>query len=121
MADLDLKPSNNRWDLIAENGDLKRTGSAKPAILRRLLQGPTLADDGERTGDCLNDVTLIDSGTDGRVRRIVETRLGGLFDRGDLQSVDVLRVETGGGQIVAQIQVKEPGQEPEVIPVRLMQ
>jgi len=120
MADLALvrRPSG-RHDFLLENGNLATTTDHGPAILRLLLQGEWIGDDGERAGESLQDVEFIDQNTQARVQEIVERRLGVLLRQNKLVSVEVLEVRTEDTRLWAHIAVTRPGQEPETIQVPL--
>lgn len=133
MADIALiqhagprQPWATRWDFLVANGDVVKTsdklalGLPLPAMLRMLIQGEWLADDGEREGDSLPDIKLIDSGTEGRVREIVERRGAVLIRKGMLESVSLDRVVTEGGAVFAWISYQEPGKEPGAVQVPLL-
>jgi len=120
MADLDLAPRpSGRQDFIVSGGDLVRTTQPFTAILRLLLQGTWIGDDGERTGDCLNDIHLITTQTRERVQRIVDTRLQPLIKAGEITSATLQDVTTIDGRLFALISVVVPGQQPAVVQVPL--
>jgi hypothetical protein len=120
MADLDLQSQpGGKWGFVVENGDLRRTNSPKPSVLRLLLQGQWIGDNGERNGESLSDVTLLGSDAEGKTRNLVETRLGRLVDRGDLESFAVDRVEVQGTTLGVAIQIKPPGQKTEPVYMRM--
>ena len=120
MADLALgqRPSK-KWDFVLQNGDLVRTDAPTPSVLRLLLQGTWIGDNGERNGDSLSDVRLITTQIRDQVRRIVETRLSPLLRRGELTSFELVDVQTLEGVLVASIRLQRPGQQPESIQVRV--
>ncbi len=121
MADLALvqNPETLRWDFPVVRGDIPRTTEPWPAILRLLSQGSWIGDDGERAGDCLNDVTINDQGTKDRVTRIAQSRLGALIKTGQISSVQAVQVTVVDTRVVAQIQVVIPGQQPKSVQVPL--
>lgn len=121
MADLDLyrRPSG-KYDFVLSGGDLATTDLPYSAIYRLLLQGTWLGDDGERIGQSLNDISLATSATKDQVQRIVETRLAALLRTGQLTAVSVVSVLTQGDQVLANISVTVPGQEPKSIQVPLL-
>lgn len=118
MADLDLyrRPSG-KYDFVLAVNDLATTAGPFPAILRLLLQGSWVGDDGERVGQSLNDVNLVTSKTRDQVQRIVETRLAALLRSGQLTSVTVVSVDTSGDCVMAAVSVVIPGQQPQTIQV----
>lgn len=118
MADLDLhRRPNGRYDFVLSGNDLAKTTQPFPAILRLLLQGSWVGDDGERVGQSLNDVNLVTSKTRDQVQRIVETRLAALLRSGQLTSVTVVSVDTSGDCVMAAVSVVIPGQQPQTIQV----
>jgi len=121
MADLLLIPDaqTGLWDFSLKNGDLERTALPWPAILRLLSQGTWIGDDGERAGDCFNDVTTSTTGTKDRLTRIAQTRLAALLRTGQITAVQVLSVTVVEGRATAAIQVTIPGDTPRVIQVPL--
>ena len=120
MADLALvRLASGRYDFVRSGGDLVRTGSATPQILRLLIQGAWLGDDGERAGQSLADLTISTSQTEAQIQRIVESRLAVLVQTGRLVSVRVVSVENTGDKAFARIEVTEPGQQPAIIQVPL--
>lgn len=120
MADLDLvqRPSG-KWDFNVVNGDVVRTTKPWPAIMRLLLQGAWLGDNGERSGDCLNDVTISTQGTKDRVTRIAQTRLAALIRDGQITAVAAVDVSVVEGRTFVAIRVEIPGEQPRVIQVPL--
>lgn len=106
------RKTNGRYDFQVTSGDLTMTDDSSSAILRLLIQGPWIGDDGERSGDSLQDVRFIDSGTKGRVQEICERRLSVLVRSGKLSSVDVISVQTEEDRIWAHISVSRPGKVP---------
>lgn len=118
MADLDLtRRPNGRYDFLLAGNTIATTDLPYPAIYRLLLQGTWIGDDGERAGQSLNDIQLINSATKDQVQRIAETRLGALLRTGQLTSVKVDSVTTQGDQVLASITVKIPGQQPRSVQV----
>lgn len=120
MADLELarRPSG-KYDFVLESGDLRKTDSVSPSVIRLLLQGAWIGDNGERNGQSLNDVRLIDSKTASIVTGIVDNRMNVLVQRGDLASSEVLGVEAKGDRIDVGVKLTEPGRAPEVLYVPL--
>lgn len=120
MADLDLvqRPSG-KWDFNVLQGDVVRTTRPWPAIMRLLLQGAWLGDNGERSGDCLNDVTISTQGTKDRVTRIAQTRLAALIRDGQIAAVAAVDVSVTDGRTFVAIRVDIPGEQPRVIQVPL--
>ncbi|TXH42072.1 MAG: hypothetical protein E6Q97_36295 [Desulfurellales bacterium] len=121
MPDLLLvqRADSGKWDFSLRNGDLQKTSEPWPAILRLLLQGSWLGDDGERAGESLNDVTLITTQTKDRVTRIAQTRLSALIRSNQITSVDVLDVYTDNGRVWVNIRVAIPGIEPKTVQIPL--
>lgn len=121
MPDLNLiQTRSGKWSFQVLDGDLVRTDQPWPAIQRLLLQGAWIGDDGERDGECLNDVTLSTNQTKERVTRIAQTRLGVLIRTSQITAVEVLGVTTDqDGVLVADISVTIPGAEPKTIQVPL--
>lgn len=118
--DLELRQQpNGKYDFVRENGDLRRTSSVGPSVLRLLLQGTWVGDDGQRAGDSLLDVKILNKNTDTQVRGIVENRLNSLVQSGELDSVDVKRVDIEGDRVNLDVATTEPGRPPEVTFVRL--
>jgi hypothetical protein len=118
MADLLLeRKANGLHDFVRDGADLARTSTPEPAILRLLIQGSWLGDDGERAGQSLPDVVLSTSQTDSQIQRIVEARMSVLIKQGRLESATLLRVVRAGDRAFIEIQVKPPGQEPATIQV----
>lgn len=116
MADLDLRRRpNGKYDFVLAGNDLALTSDPYPAILRLLLQGTWIGDDGERAGESLGDVRLQTSRTRDQVQRIAETRLGALLRSGQLTAVSVLEVRPIEGHLFATISVTVPGQQPKNI------
>lgn len=111
--------ANGKHDFVRSGSDLVRTGSAAPQILRLLIQGTWLGDDGERAGKSLADLTISTSQTAAQVQRIVESRLAVLVQSGRLVSARVVSVENTGDKAFAHIEVVEPGQQPAIIQVPL--
>jgi hypothetical protein len=95
---------------VVNGGDLVRTGDPFPAILRLLIQGPWIGDNGERLGDSLADIKLINSQTKAQIQRIAETRLGALIRTGQITALQVLNVSTAGDRAFVHISVTVPGQ-----------
>lgn len=120
MADLELqrRPSG-KYDFVLSGGDLRRIADPWPAVIRLLLQGPWIGDDGERSGDSLNDIRLITSKTKDQVQRIATVRLGPLIRDGQITSVDTISVVTINDRVVSNISVTIPGRQPQVIQVPL--
>lgn len=110
------RPSG-RYDFVRQGGDLERTDDWSPAMIRLLIQGEWIGDDGEREGEALPDVKFISQGTDAQVRRIVSRRLGKLIDREVLEFAQVLRVLTEDSQVYVEVSVKRPGKDPETLQV----
>lgn len=120
MADLDLRQlPSGKWDLNVLLGDVVRTSAPWPAILRLLLQGAWIGDDGERAGECLNDVTLITQDTKDRVTRIAQTRLAALIRSGQITSVVAVDVTVSDGKTFAMIQIQVAGEQPKTVQVPL--
>lgn len=121
MPDLLLvqRADSGKRDFSLRNGDLQKTSEPWPAILRLLLQGSWLGDDGERAGESLNDVTLITTQTKDRVTRIAQTRLSALIRSNQITAVDVLDVYTDNGRVWANIRVTIPGIEPKTVQIPL--
>lgn len=118
MADLALtRKANGKYDFLRVGSDLQRTNAPDPAILRLLMQGTWLGDDGERAGKSLSDLRITTSQTRSELQRIVESRLGVLLTSGKLDRVEVLRVETYGGRAFVLVSVVEPGQQPRTLQV----
>jgi hypothetical protein len=119
------RPYAQLFDFMVRDGDVVKTtdkraiGLPLPALLRMLIQGEWLGDDGEREGDSLPDIQFIDSGTEGRVQEIVERRGAVLVSKGMLESVSLDRVTTEGSAVFAWISYKLPGQEPGAVQVPL--
>lgn len=114
--DLELRPSG-KYDFVVEGGSLRTTTSVKPAVLRLLLQGTWVGDDGERAGQSLGDVKLSTTQTADQIQRIVETRLGVLLKSGQLSKVNVLEVKREGDRAFLFVEIQEPGQQPETVQV----
>lgn len=134
MGDLALvRKPNGRYGWMVRNGDVVRTGQpipngitadvaiddGDPAILRLLMQGPWIADDGEREGTALPDVKIINAGTREVVQGIVERRLGKLITAGKLLSVTVQEVGTEGDAVWVRLSVVRPGKQPQPLRARL--
>lgn len=121
MPDLNLvQTKSGKWSFQVRDGDLVRTDQPWPAIQRLLLQGAWIGDDGERDGECLNDVTLSTSQTRDRVTRIAQTRLAVLIRSDQITAVDVLDVFTDAqGVLFADISITIPGAEPKTVQVPL--
>lgn len=125
MADLQLEPITSatrlaqRWDFMVRDGDVVRTNDPRakglplPALLRQLVQGEWIGDDGEREGDSLGDIQFIDSNTERRVQEIVERRGAVLVRKGLLASVALSRVAAEGDKVFAFIDYQIPGQDPQ--------
>lgn len=107
------------WDFEVRNGDIVRTVEPWPEILRLLTQGTWIGDDGERAGDCLNDVTLNTTGTRDRINRIVQTRMSALLRNGTITAVSVTEIRVTGDRATVFVQVTFPGQQPRVVQVPL--
>ena len=133
MADLALEPFTGtartgvtRWDFMVRNGDLVRTNDVRaqvlppPALLRMLIQGEWIGDDGEREGDSLQDVRFIDGTTEQRVQEIVERRGAVLVRKGLLSSVQFDRVATQDDQVFAYLTYTLPGQDSQSAQVPLL-
>lgn len=116
--DLELRPSG-KYDFVVEGGSLRTTTSVKPAVLRLLLQGTWVGDDGERAGQSLGDVKLSTTQTADQIQRIVETRLSVLLKSGQLTKVNVLEVKREGDRAFLFVEIQEPGQQPETVQVPL--
>lgn len=107
-----------RWDFFVDNGDIVKTNDVRaqdqppPALLRQLIQGEWIGDDGEREGDSLPDIRFIDSNTEARAREIVERRGAVLVRKGLLESVTFDRVATEGDRVFVFLSYKLPGQDP---------
>lgn len=114
--DLELRPSG-KYDFALESGSLRTTTSVRPAVLRLLLQGTWIGDDGERAGQNLGDVKLSTTQTTDQIQRIVETRLGVLLKSGQLSKVNVLEVKREGDRAFLFVEIQEPGQQPETVQV----
>lgn len=126
MADLALEPFTGtartgitRWDFMVRNGDVVKTNDERaqlfppPPLLRQLLQGEWIGDDGEREGDSLQDVRFIDQDTERRVQEIIERRGAVLVRKGLLESVTLDRVAAENDQVYAFISYTLPGQDPQ--------
>lgn len=133
MADLQLepfagtaRPGARRWDFMVRNGDVVRTNDVRaqglplPALLRLLIQGEWIGDDGEREGDSLADIKFIDSRTEARVQEIVERRGAVLVGKGLFEWVNLDRVATEEDRVFAFLSYKLPGQDPQSAQVPLL-
>jgi len=123
MADYALKLTpRGKWSFDLQNGDLVKTDTWNPAILRLLVQGaPWIGDDGERTGDSLQDVQFIDSRTKTRVNEIVEQRLGVLVRLGVLTAAELVEYipDPENGRFWALVSVTRVGAQPVTLQVPL--
>lgn len=121
MADLALTqdPQTLLWDFAVQDGDIVRTNDPWPAVLRLLSQGSWIGDNGERAGECLNDVTLNTTGTRDRINRIVQTRLAALLRTGEITAVNVQEIRVIQDRAVVFVQITIPGQQPRVVQVPL--
>lgn len=113
MADLALRRTDNgKYDFVRDGGDLQRTDSADPSILRLLIQGEWIGDEGERDGLALPDVKLHTTETDQLLGQIVERRLGVLVASGRLVSATYLGSVFVDGVLHVRVQTQRPGQQP---------
>lgn len=121
MLDYQLvRTRTGRYDFAVSDGDLVKEDDSGPAILRLLIQGgPWIGDDGEREGESLQDIRLIDQTTRARVQEICERRLSVLTRSGRLSSVAVLDVQTEEDRLWAYIEVTRPGVPPETLQLPL--
>lgn len=120
MADLALQRTDSgKYDFVRVGSDLQRTGSAEPLILRLLIQGTWIADDGERAGPCLSDLSLSTSQTVAQIQRIIDTRLSVLIRMNRIVSATALDIENKGDRAFFRLQYTEPGQQPRIIQVPL--
>lgn len=133
MADLALEPFTGtartgvtRWDFMVRNGDVVRTNDVRaqslppPALLRMLIQGEWIGDDGEREGDSLQDIRFVDSRTEQRAQEIVERRGAVLVRQGLLASVSFDRIATEDDQVFVFLTYTMPGQDPQSAQVPLL-
>lgn len=109
-----------RYDFSVSDGDLVKIDDSGPAILRLLIQGgPWIGDDGEREGESLQDIRMVDQTTQARVQEICERRLSVLTRTGRLSSVSILDVQTEDDRLWAYIEVTRPGVPSETIQIPL--
>ncbi len=133
MADLQLeqftgtaRPGARRWDFMVRNGDVVKTNDPRaqglplPALLRLLIQGEWIGDDGEREGDSLPDIRFIDSSTEALVQEIIERRGAVAVRLGLAESVTFDRVAAEEDRVFAFLSYKLPGQDPQSTQVPLL-
>jgi len=111
---------SGRYDFVlTDRGDLERTPGPVPSILRLLTQGTWVGDNGERAGQSLNDIKLLNTSTPEQARQIVDTRLGVLVRRGDLASAEMTAARVKDNRLDVEIEVSQPGQAPVSVSVQL--
>lgn len=117
---LQQQPSG-KYDFVrTSTGGLEVTDDCAPALLRLLIQGVWLGDDGERAGESLPDITLDQGDLESRARLIIENRGAVLVRRGDLTSLEVTGVESdGGGGLRVSVLYAQPGQPPRPLAVQV--
>lgn len=121
MADLRLvqDPQSLKWDFQRTGSDLERSVSPMPSVLRLLVQGSWIGDDGERSGNALPDLRISTSRTTAEIQRIVDTRLGVLLRSNAIVAARVTKVVSTGDRAHVEIEITEPGQPPQTIQVPL--
>lgn len=120
MADLALRQlANGKYDFVRVGSDLGKTSSAIPQVLRLLIQGSWIGDDGERSGNALPDLRISTSRTAAEIQRIVDTRLSVLLRSNALVAAVVTKVTNAGDRARVDIEITEPGQPPQTIQVPL--
>lgn len=133
MADIALvqRPSG-KYDFLVSRGNVVRTGQlvpvaearpcaidpGVPALLRLLLQGEWIGDDGERFGKSLADIRFLDSETQDLVTQIVAVRSSSLIPT-YFSAVTVLRVYIVDTQLYVSISYQRKGQQPQTVQVPL--
>lgn len=120
MADLALKRTDSgKYDFVLSASDLQRTNAPDPLILRLLIQGAWIGDDGERAGLSLADLSISTSQTVAQIQRIVDARLSVLIRMNRINAATVLSIENKGDRANFRLQIVEPGQQPRIIQVPL--
>lgn len=106
------RQTSGKYDFVVKRGNPKLTEDQSGPILRLLLQGPWLADNGERDGESLQSVRMESQSTESRIRGISESRV--LVSLKRIEQFTVLSVKkTVPGVFSFAVQVKQPGQSPQ--------